>query len=131
MRTTSDRPFQGGMQETNGTGSGLEPGLEQQRPFPVGPVARSAAVRRSDSPEAVILIAEQPGEARIRIESRQAEPVDRAVHAHQPGGPRVSDQCVILYATGHGSFIPVLRPVIGRGNMRSAVVGFPIAGVIV
>ena len=53
----------------------------------------------------VLLIPEQRGKARIRIKSRQAQPVDRAVPTHQPGGLAVSYQGVIFDRTRHGSLL--------------------------
>ena len=65
-------------------------------------VARMAvgAAGRRDLPEAVVLVAEQLGEARRRVEVRQAQPVDRAVHPDQGGGVQVADDGVVLDRAG-------------------------------
>ncbi len=55
----------------------------------------------AQSPEAVLLGAEQSGEDRRGVEAGQAQPVDCAVPADQGGGLHVSDECVVLDAPGH------------------------------
>src|SRR5262249_55073733 len=58
---------------------------------------------RADAPVAVILGAEQPGEARGRVEPGQAEPVDRAIPADQRRGLHVADERVVLDQSRHRS----------------------------
>src|SRR5580698_4627749 len=57
--------------------------------------------RRGDLPVTVVLGAEQTGEARGRVEVRQAQPVDGAVDAHQGSRVEISDDGVILDALAH------------------------------
>jgi hypothetical protein len=56
----------------------------------------------------VPVLAEQRAEARRRVESRQAEPVDRAVPGHQRSGVEVADERVILDHAGHSRASPSL-----------------------
>src|SRR6185369_8533058 len=50
---------------------------------------------------AVLARAEQGGEARIRVEARPAQPVDRAVTADQRGALAVADERIVLDAKRH------------------------------
>jgi hypothetical protein len=49
----------------------------------------------------VLLVAEQRGEARRRVEARQAHPVDRAVPADEGGGLQVADDSVVFDSARH------------------------------
>ena len=51
---------------------------------------------RSDQPASVVLVAEQLGEHAVRVETRQAKPVDGTVEAHQGRGLAITDKRVIL-----------------------------------
>ena len=86
-------------------GRGVVLGLDHERvravPAPGGEDCRGTS-GGGDLPEPVILVAQQPGEARGRVEVRQAQPVDGAVDAHQGGRVEVSDDGVILDALAHG-----------------------------
>src|SRR4029077_13514894 len=75
---------------------GLVHRLEDQRVVPVAP-------RRSDrrrggraQPASVLFPGEDGGEARARVEAREATPVDRAGAADQRDGLQVADQPVVL-----------------------------------
>jgi hypothetical protein len=84
--------------------SGPELGLEHQRVLPVSApylLHRASGLGRCDAPESVSLVAEHLGEARGGVKARQAQPVDRAVAAHERSGMRVSDHSVVLDAEAH------------------------------
>ena len=53
---------------------------------------------------AVVVRAEQGGEAGTGVEAREAEPVDRALPADQRRGLQVADERVVLDALGHYRF---------------------------
>ena len=74
----------------------MEVELVHQRAFAIAPLDVGHLAVRRQQPAAVPLIAEQRREARIGVEAGQAEPVDRAVPAHERGGLQVADQAVIL-----------------------------------
>ena len=95
------------------------------------------AVRR-EQPAAVLIVAEQRGEAGARVEAREAEPVDRAVPPDERRGLQVADQAVVLdphhSASGEraeaavGSAVERLlvglpRVVVQGGGVRIAEVG--------
>ena len=56
---------------------------------------------RSDLPAPVLGCPEKRREARIRIEARPAQPVDRAVAADERGGVAVPDQRVVFDPSRH------------------------------
>ena len=65
----------------------------------VGPIELLVAkiiAGRGDAEPPALLVVEDRGEDARRIEMRQAEPVDRAVHADQGRGPHVADDAVVL-----------------------------------
>lgn len=77
----------------------------------VGAVGAAGAAVRAlgcDAPVAVVLVAEQSGEAGGRVEAWQAQPVDRAVHADQGRGLFVADEGVVLDTWVHGVRVPCL-----------------------
>ena len=70
--------------------------FEHERMIAIPPRARPRFLDRSDQPSTVRTIAEQSGEARRRIESRQAQPVDRSIEADERCCLRVSNQPVVF-----------------------------------
>src|SRR5262249_31537506 len=62
------------------------------------------AVPRRDLPAAMLIGAEQGGEAGIGIEPRPAQPIDRAVARHQRSRLTVADQRVVFNARWHGGY---------------------------
>ena len=54
-----------------------------------------------------LLIVEDSGEDAGRVKTRETEPVNRAVHAHERGGMHVADDAVVL--NGLVSQVPTLR----------------------
>ena len=54
-----------------------------------------------DQPTAMLAGAEQRRKARLRIEPRPAQPVDRAVARYQRGAAAIADQRVIFDGSGH------------------------------
>src|SRR5512138_3489441 len=70
-------------------------GLEDERIGTVTPL-RLDSLRRGELPPAVLGRAEERGEARGRVETRQAQPVDRAVAPHQRSALAVADQRIVL-----------------------------------
>ena len=88
--------------EHRGSRRCLKSGFEDERVRPV--LATASRLRpRCDRPVSVIRSAEQRRETGRRIESRPAEPVDRAVSTHQRRGLSVADDGVVLYTSGHRS----------------------------
>ncbi len=79
---------------------GLKLRLQDQRIVPVSARAAHYVFRRRNQPAAVLGRAEERRKTRVRIESRPAQPVDRAVKADESGGFAVPDQAVIFYS-GH------------------------------
>jgi hypothetical protein len=53
------------------------------------------------SQSTVISRPKQCGKARRRIEPRPAQPIDRAVAAHQSRSPAVANQCIVFDAQRH------------------------------
>ena len=93
--------------QADGPACGLPLGLQDQGVAPVAP-AHLAPARwrplgggRRDHPVAVALIAQQCGEAGRRVETRQAEPLGRAVHPDQRGRLHVADDRVVLDEACH------------------------------
>jgi hypothetical protein len=82
--------------QADGAVGGLELGLEHQRPRAVAAAGLAHLARGCHAPVSVPLVAEQRGEARGRIEARQAEPVDRSVPADQRRRLHVADQAIVL-----------------------------------
>src|SRR5262249_49459331 len=73
---------------------GREFGFQDQGVGAIAPFRRSCVT--TDLPPAVPRLAEERGEARRRVEARQAQPVDRPVAADQRGALAVADQGVVL-----------------------------------
>ena len=114
-RTRCGWPSRTGMQSvtrtvpvavSNSVSSTRVSGRYQRR---VARMRRRAAGGR-DPPEAVLLVTQEPGEARGRVEMRQAQPVDGAVDAHQGCRVEVSDDGVILDALAHGLILARFSP---------------------
>ncbi|GAA3497042.1 hypothetical protein GCM10019016_041430 [Streptomyces prasinosporus] len=109
MRISWGAPSRGGMKSVTRTVplSGVPLGFQDQGVAPVVPPGRRGRLRvvgrapGTQPPEAVFLGSQQPGEDGVRVEARQAQPVDRAVPADQRCGLHVSDECVIFDAPGH------------------------------
>ena len=80
---------------------GVEVGLEHERAVAVAALRARHLGGGREQPAAVGLVAEQRGEAGGRVEPREAQPVDRAVAAHQRRGLRVADQGVVLDPQRH------------------------------
>jgi len=78
-------------------------GLEHQGVAQVAAADLPHRPGRGEPPAAVALVAEQCGEAGRRVEPGQAQPVDRPIPAHQPGGVGVADQRVVLDGCRHGT----------------------------
>ena len=79
----------------------LDVGLEHEGRGPVASRRLDDVDARSDPPRAVLLRAEEAGEAGRGIEAGQAEPIDRAVQPHQCSRMGVADQRVVLDAERH------------------------------
>ena len=82
-----------------------EGGLEARGPVEVLPRRGDHLVGRGEQPAAVLLGAEQRGEAGGGVEARQAQPVDRPVLADQGGRAPVADQCVVLDGECHAASV--------------------------
>ncbi len=78
-----------------------EDGLEHKRPVAVVPLDALRLRHRCEQPTAVVGSAEQRGEARARIESRERQPVDRTVAPDERGGLEVGQERVVGDAAGH------------------------------
>ena len=83
--------------------SGLKMRFEHQGLWTIA--ARDAArlTLWCNEPAAVIGRAQERGETGARVESRQAQPVDRAVLAYEGGRMAVTDQGVVFDAERHDS----------------------------
>jgi hypothetical protein len=82
----------------------LELGLEHERVAAVRTSHAPDLARRGQTPATVVGGTQQRGEAGGRVETGQAEPVDRAVAADQGGGLAVTDERVVLDRQGrHGT----------------------------
>ena len=101
-------PGRHAVDDANSAVGGLELRLEHQRPGPIRPGRSDDSLARGDDPRSVLISAEQAGEACGGVESRQAQPVDRAVAAHERRRMRVADQCVVLDAKRH--HVPPMPP---------------------
>src|SRR5437870_2819503 len=66
-------------------------------------------VPRRDLPAAVLLPAEQRGEARARVEPRPTEPIDRPVARDERRRLAIADHRVIFDATRHADLRPGRR----------------------
>jgi len=89
---------------------------------------RYRAARRSPRhgrqlPETVIVVTEQPGEARTGVEPGQAQPVDGSIATDQSRRVGVADQAVILDGECHGLILTRRSP----ANVRHAPTGGPSA----
>src|ERR1700733_9287788 len=76
-------------------------GREEPRDEPVGirPIdllVSRVLVSRAEAEVATLFVVEDAGEDAGRIEVREAEPVDRPLHADQSGGPHVPDDAVVF-----------------------------------
>ncbi len=98
------RPFADARHEVDhrgGAGWGLESRLQDHRVGPVAP--RDTHIRlidRDDLPAPVLGLAQQGGEAGVRIESRRAQPVDGTVFRDQCGGAAIADQRIVFDSQG-------------------------------
>ena len=78
---------------------------------------------------AVLVVSEQRGEARARVEAREAEPVDGPLARHERGGLQVADEAVVLDPRGHARTLPraapesPVRAVVQRVSSASVRVG--------
>ena len=75
---------------------GLEAGLEDRRAGAVAAPGPPDLALRRDQPAAVLGRTQQGCKAGIRIEARQAKPVDRAVPPDQRPGHHVADEAIAL-----------------------------------
>ena len=85
---------------------GVELGLEHERVAAVAPAGRPHRPSRSQPPVAVVVPAQELGEAGLRVEAGETQPVDRAVAPDERGGVGVSDDPVVLDALGHQATLP-------------------------
>jgi hypothetical protein len=94
---------------------GRELGFEDQR---VGPIAAGDPQVRircwRDPPSAVVGVAQQRRETRVRVEAWPAEPIDGAVLRDERGRFTVADERVVLDATSHDR--SALHPRIDRDH---------------
>ena len=100
------------VRDPHGARLGVEFRLEDERVGAVPAPCRENAVRRTggrELPEAVVLVTEQPREARRGVEVGQAQPVDGPVEAHQGGRMKIADDGVVLDALRHGLILAALR----------------------
>ena len=81
---------------------GVERGLEHERVPVVAAFDGADPAGRRELPAAVLGRAEEGGEHGLGVEAGHAHPVDGAVLAHERGGVRIADECVVLDASGHG-----------------------------
>src|SRR5262249_44244191 len=75
----------------------------------------------ADRPVAVLVVAEELGEARVGVDARQAEPVDRSGARDQRYRRRVADEPVVFEGSTHGREGRGPRR---RGNLRGAAGGW-------
>jgi len=75
---------------------GLVHGLQHERVVPVATRRRAHVDRGCEEPPAVVRRSEERGEARTRVEPREATPVDRSAAAHDGRRLQVPDQRVVL-----------------------------------
>jgi len=104
--------------QADDAGVGLPLGFEHQGALPVAPAGPAydavSEATRAQLPAAVALVAEQRGETGGRVETRQAEPVDRAVPGDERHRVGVADDGVILdeqprFVGSHGCILPCPR----------------------
>ena len=89
--------------DANGTAVTNELALEDQRLVSVSLLRLAHRHRRANGPRSVLVVADQPREAGIRVEARNAQPVDGAAARDQRGGVRIADETVVLDARCHGA----------------------------
>jgi hypothetical protein len=79
----------------------LEVGLEHERALAVPTPRRGADTFGGDPPSTVFFRPEERGEARGRVEAKEAEPVDGAVTPDQRGRLAVADERIVFDSSGH------------------------------
>lgn len=89
--------------------AGLPDGVEDQRVAAVGALGAGVGVPGPQAPVAVVLAAEERGEAGTGIEARQAQPVDGPVAADECGGLQVADERIVLDTWVHSAPLPARR----------------------
>ena len=77
---------------------GPEARFKNERVAAIAPRDPNVVIARRDPPAAMLVVAEQRGEAGFGIETRPAQPVDRAVAPDQGGGLAIADQGMVLDA---------------------------------
>jgi hypothetical protein len=75
----------------------LVPRFQDQCAGPVAPRRPGGVVAWTDRPVAVLRGSQERREARLRIEARQAKPVDGACFAHESCAAAVADERVVFY----------------------------------
>src|SRR5262249_54395763 len=84
-------------------------GLEDQRVGSI-PLIDALDLRgRTNRPIAVLIRAEQRGKARVRIETRQTQPIDRAGARDERDGPRVADEPIVFDESSHEVHVTVAK----------------------
>jgi hypothetical protein len=84
-------------------GVGFEVGFEDEGAGTIRAAHAAGRVLRGNEPSAVVWCPEQGGKAGSRIETRPAEPVDRAVAADQGCRSAVADQRIVFDSQRHRS----------------------------
>ena len=79
----------------------MELGLQYQRVRPITSAHVFHLAFGCEEPASVVRRADQRRKARGGIETRHAQPVDGPFAAHEPGGARIADQCIVLDGDGH------------------------------
>jgi hypothetical protein len=106
----------------------LERRLQDQRIAAIATADHRIGIARGDAPMSVVRTTEQGCEDRTGIETRPAQPIDRAGTAHQRRGLAVADQSVIFDELRHDP-MRRRRGTTAQGQWRCAIEVPPLAAV--
>src|SRR5262249_4313831 len=84
--------------------AGLEHGLQHPGLALVAPRHRAHSALGREQPVAVLLVAEDRGEARAGVEARDTQPVDRAGARDEACPARIADERVLFERNAHSLF---------------------------
>src|SRR5439155_6359140 len=96
-------PRRHAIDERDGAFVRFELGFENERVVAIAARHFSRLTPWGDEPATVLRFAQERGEAGPGVETRQAEPIDRAIFAHERRRVAIANQSVILNVARHGA----------------------------